>query len=85
MNAGEGVEQKESPYAVGGDVDWYSHYREQYAGSREKRKLKIELLYDPATSLLSIYQEKMKTLLQKDTYTNVHSSTVYSSQDMEVT
>jgi len=29
------------------------------------KKLKIELLYDPAISLLGIYLEKMKTLTQK--------------------
>ena len=31
------------------------------------RKLKIELLYDPAIPLLGRYQGKMKTLIQKDT------------------
>ena len=31
------------------------------------RKLKIELPYDPATPLLGICPEKMKTLIQKDT------------------
>ena len=30
------------------------------------KKLKIELLYDPAIPLLGIYAEKMKTLIQKD-------------------
>ena len=31
------------------------------------KKLKIELPYDPAIPLLSIYLKKMKTLIQKDT------------------
>ena len=31
------------------------------------KKRKIVLLYDPAISLLDIYQKKMKTLIQKDT------------------
>ena len=31
-NAGEGVE-KELSYTVGGNVNWYSHYGEQYGGS----------------------------------------------------
>ena len=31
------------------------------------RKLKIELPYDPAISLLDIYPKKTKTLVQKDT------------------
>ena len=33
------------------------------------KKLKIELPYDPAIPLLAIYQENMKTLIQKDTCT----------------
>ena len=30
---------------VGGDVNWYSHYREYYGDSL--KKLKVELPYDP--------------------------------------
>ena len=33
------------------------------------KKLKIQLPYDPANPLLSVYPEKMKTLFQKDTHT----------------
>ena len=33
MNAGEGVERKESSYAVGGNVDWCSHYEKEYGDS----------------------------------------------------
>ena len=29
-NAGEGVEKREPSYTVGGDLNWCSHYREQY-------------------------------------------------------
>ena len=32
INAGEGVEKKELSYIVGGYIDWYSHYGEQYGG-----------------------------------------------------
>ena len=45
------------------------------------KKLKIELLYDPAIPLLGLYPEK--TIIQKDRCTNIHCSTIYSSQDME--
>ena len=48
------------------------------------KKLKIELPYDPAISLLGIYLEK--TIIQKRyMHPNVHCSTIYSSQDMEAT
>ena len=33
INAGEGVEKREPSCTVGGNVNWYSHYREQYRGS----------------------------------------------------
>ena len=33
INAGGCVEEREPSYSVGGNVNWYSHYREQYGGS----------------------------------------------------
>ena len=33
INAGEGCGEKEPSYTVGGNVNWYSHYGEQYGGS----------------------------------------------------
>ena len=35
INAGEGVEKREPSYTVGGNVNWYSHYGEQYGHSLE--------------------------------------------------
>ena len=32
-NAREGVERREVSYTVGRNVNWYSHYEEQYGGS----------------------------------------------------
>ena len=75
------MEKREPSYTVGGNVNWYNHYGEQYGGSK---KLKIELPYDPAIPLLGIYPEKTKTLNSKRyMHPNVHSSTIYNSQDME--
>ena len=33
INAGEGVEKREPSFTVGGNVNWCSHYGEQYGGS----------------------------------------------------
>ena len=33
INAGEGVERREPSYTAGGNINWYSHYREHYGGS----------------------------------------------------
>ena len=62
-NAGEGVEKREPSYTVGGNVNLYNHYGEQYGGSL--KKLKLELPYDPAIPLLSIYPDK--TVIRTDT------------------
>ena len=59
------MENREPSYTVGGNVNWYSHYGEQYGGSL--KKLKIELPYDPAIPLLGIYPEK--NMIRKDTCT----------------
>ena len=48
--------KRNPPYTIGGNVDWYSHYREQYGGS--KKQPKVELAYDPAIPLLGLYQGK---------------------------
>ena len=59
-NTGEGVEKREPSCTVCGNVNWYSHYGEQYGGPL----VKIELPYDPAIPLLGIYPEK--TIIQKE-------------------
>ena len=78
----ENVEKREPSCTVGGNVNWYSHYREHYGGDSPK-KLKIELPYNPAIPLLGIHLKKMKTLTQKYMHPHVHCSSVYNSQDME--
>ena len=49
------------------------------------KKLKIELPFDPAIPFLGIRLEKLKTNSKRYMYPNVHSSTVYNSQEMEAT
>ena len=64
-NVGGDAEKKKPSYTVGGNVNWCSHYGEQYGGSL--KKLKIELPYNPAIPLLGIYPEK--TIIQKESHT----------------
>ena len=33
MNAEEDMEKREPSYTIGGNVNWCSHYEEQYGGS----------------------------------------------------
>ena len=37
INAGEGVEEKETSYTVCGNMNWCSHYGEQYGGSLKSK------------------------------------------------
>lgn len=38
INAGEGVENRELSYTVGGNVNQYSYYGKQYGSSSKKKK-----------------------------------------------
>ena len=77
-------EKRELLYTVGGYVTWCSSYGKHYGNSSEK--LKVELPYDPAIPLLGIYLEKNKnTNSKRYMKPNVHSSSIYNSQDMEAT
>ena len=50
------------------------------------KKLKIELSYDLAISLMVYkYLKKTKTWFKKYIHPNVHSNIIYNCQDMEVT
>ena len=73
INAGERVEKRESSNTVGGNVNWYSHYEEQYGGSL--KKFKTELPYDPAIPLLGICPEK--NMIQIDTYTPIFTVSLF--------
>jgi len=44
------VEKREPSHTVGGNINWYGHYGEQYGGSLENK----ELPYDPAIPFLGI-------------------------------
>ena len=47
--------------------------------------LKIEILYDPETPLMSTYQEETKSLSWEDTEVNVQCSVIHNSQGTETT
>ena len=75
INAEGGVEKREPSCTFGGNVNWHSHYGEQYGGSL-KEKLKIEPPYDPTIPLLGIYPEK--TIIQKDICTPMFIATLFT-------
>ena len=70
----ERVWRKVNPFAVGVNVNWYSHNGKPYGGSL--KKLKIKLPYDPATLLLFLYPDK--AIIQKDTCTPMFIVTLFT-------
>ena len=38
------VEKREHFYTVGGNVNWYNHYRKQYIGSLKKLKIELHMI-----------------------------------------
>ena len=75
------MEKREHWCTISGNVNWYSICVKQYGGS--SKKLKIELLSDPAISLLGIYSKEMKSLSLGYLPSHVHWSIIHSSQDVE--
>uniref|UniRef100_A0A8D0S8S0 Uncharacterized protein n=1 Tax=Sus scrofa TaxID=9823 RepID=A0A8D0S8S0_PIG len=62
-----GCREKGSLLTVGGNLNWYNHYGEQYGGTLGNYTNKLP--YDPAIPLLGIYLDK--TFLEKDTCTSM--------------
>ena len=76
------MEKREPSYTVGGNINWYNHYGEQYGDSfKKKKKLKIELPCNPTPRHISGKDENSNS--KRYIHPNVHSSTMYNSQDME--
>ena len=64
-------------HTVGGMRNWCSRYGKQYGDSL--KKLRIGLPCDPATSLLGIYLDNMKTLTQLDVGTPVFIAALFTT------
>ena len=79
--AGEGVEEREPSYTVGGNVNWFNHYGEQYGGSlKTKNRATIWSSY-PTPGHISEENHNSKQYM----HPSVHCSMIYNSQDMEAT
>ena len=57
------MEEEEFSYTIGGNVNCKLVQPLMYVVQHFLKELKIELLYDSAISLLSIYPKKMKTVI----------------------
>ena len=52
-NAGEDVEKREPSYTVGGNVNWYNHYGEQYGGSLKTKNRATIWSHNPTLGHIS--------------------------------
>ena len=54
------MDRREPSYTVGRNRNWYNHNEEQYGDSlkKKKKKLKIDLPFDPVIPLPGIYPEE---------------------------
>ena len=67
-----GVEKREFSYTAVGNINWCSHYGEQY---KIPLKTKKELPYDTAIPLLGIHPER--SIIPKDIYTPIFSAALF--------
>ena len=80
INAGEDVEKREPSCTVGGNVNWYKHYGEQYGDFLKKIRSKMTTWpSNPTTGHIPWENHSSKGHM----YPNVHWSTIYNSQDMQ--
>ena len=68
------MEKREPFYTVGGNVNWYYHYGEQYRVSL--KNVNVELSYDPVIPLLGIYLDE--AIIQKYTCTPMFISALFT-------
>jgi hypothetical protein len=77
-SAGEDV-KTEISCTVGGNVNWYSHYGQQYGGSPKNEKQNYHVIYQSTTG--SLYTSES----QRHLPSHVCCSTIHNSQGMETT
>ena len=75
------MEKGEPFYTVGGNVNWHSHYGEEYGGSLKSRN-RATICSNSCTPGHGSWE---KHILKRYMHSNVHCSTIYNSQKMEAT
>ena len=71
--------KREPSYTIGGNVNWYHHYGEQYRGSLNT---KVAIW---SNNITPGYVSGVKNNLKRHMHPNVHCSSRYNSQDIEAT
>ena len=77
------MEQREPLYPGGANITWCSHYGEQYRDSPKTKESTTIQSGNHTSGYLS--KENENTNWKRYIYPYVHSSIIYSNQDMEAT
>ena len=83
INAGEGVEKREPSYAIGGNINWCSHMENSMEGPQKSKNRATIWSTNPIPGHISRKDKNSNS--KRYQHPNVHSSTIYNSQDMETT
>ena len=75
------MEERDPSYTVGGNVNSYSHYVEQYEGSLKNENRNTIPPSSPTTGHIPRENHNSKRVM----YHNVHCNSLYNIQDMEAT
>ena len=81
------MEKRELSYTMGGNVNWCNHYEKQYGRGLKTHRAKL----NRATIWFShlapghISGQDENSNLKRFIHSSVNDSTVYNSQDMEIT
>ena len=82
VSAGEGVEKKEPYYTVGGIVNWCNPTVESSMEMPQKTKHRTTIW---SSNFTPGHLPRENHDLKRHIYSNVHCSTIHSSEDMETT
>ena len=75
------VEKKKTSYPISGNLNWYSHYGEQYEFP-QKTKNKTTTWFSNPTSVYILAENRNS---KRYMHLNVHCSVIYNGQEMEAT
>ena len=73
------MQRREPSHTVSGNVNWYSHYGEQYGGSLKTKNTTTIW----SSNLTSGHISREKHNLKGYIHLNIHCSTVNNNHDME--
>ena len=80
-NAGESVEKRESSFTVGGNINWYNHYGEEYEVSLKTESRTTIRSSNPSPWHISRANHNSKRCMHSD----VDCRALYNSQDTVAT